>query len=89
VQLREIHFYLFVQVHDYEGSTFMSGKLFIEQREEGDFAIRRPDAERISGHEPTQAGAIERAREIDPNAAILVERVRNTDRGHRDKWRKP
>ena len=68
----------------------MSGKLFIERREEeGDYAIRRPDADRISGHEATQAEAIERARGIDPNAAILVERVRNTDRGQRDKWRKP
>lgn len=66
------------------------GKLFIEKREqEGDYAIRRPDAARISGHEATQAEAIERAREIDPNAAILVERVRNTDKGRRDKWRKP
>jgi hypothetical protein len=68
----------------------MSGKLFIEHREdEGDYAIRRPGAERISDHQPTQADAIDRAREIDPNAAILVERVRNTDRGGRDKWRKP
>ena len=68
----------------------MSGKLFIEQRpEEGDYAIRRGGAERISGHEATQAEAIERAREIDPSATILVERVRNTDRGGRDKWRKP
>jgi len=67
----------------------MSGKLFIERREEGDYAIRKPAAERISGHETTQAEAIGRAKEIDPNAAILVERVRNTDRGHRDKWRKP
>jgi hypothetical protein len=68
----------------------MSGKLFIERREkEGDYAIRRPNAERISGHEPTQAEAIERAQEMDPGAAILVERVRNTDRGVRDKWRKP
>jgi len=68
----------------------MSGKLFIEHREtEGDYAIRRPGADRISDREPTQADAIERAREIDPNAAILVERVRNTDRGGRDKWRRP
>jgi hypothetical protein len=64
--------------------------LFIERREhEGDYAIRRPGAPRASGTEPTQAEAIERAREIDPNAAILVERVRNTERGSRDKWRKP
>jgi len=68
----------------------MSGKLFIEQREkEGDYVIRRPGADRASGREDTQAEAIERARDIDPNAAILVERVRNTDRGGRDKWRKP
>lgn len=68
----------------------MSGKLFIEKREkEDDYAIRRPNAARISGHEATQSEAIERAREIDPNASILVERVRNTDQGHRDKWRKP
>lgn len=68
----------------------MSGKLFIEQRErEGDYVIRRPGADRASGREDTQADAIDRAREIDPNAAILVERVRNTNRGGRDKWRKP
>jgi hypothetical protein len=68
----------------------MSGKLFIERREgEGDYAIRRPGANRISGHEPTQAEAIERAREIDPDATIQVERVRNTEGGHRDKWRNP
>jgi hypothetical protein len=59
----------------------MSGKLFIERREEeGDYTIRRPDADRISAHGATQAEANERAREIDPNAAILVERVRNTDK---------
>ena len=68
----------------------MSGKLFIERRDkEGDYAIRRRNADRISDHGATQAEAIERAREIDPKAAILVERVRNTDRGHPDKWRRP
>jgi hypothetical protein len=64
-------------------------ELFIEQRPEGDYAIRRPGAERASAVEPTQAEAIERAREIQPDASILVERVRNTDVGGRDKWRKP
>jgi pyridoxine/pyridoxamine 5'-phosphate oxidase len=68
----------------------LMGNLFVERRpEEGDYAIRRPGADRISGHESTQAEAIERAREIDPNAAVLVERVRYTDRGHPDKWRRP
>lgn len=40
----------------------MSGKLFIERREkEGDYAIRRGGADRISDREETQAQAIERA----------------------------
>jgi hypothetical protein len=64
-------------------------ELFVERREEGDYAIRRGGSKRASGVEPTQSEAIERAAEIDPNAAILVERVRDTDRGSRDKWRKP
>ena len=67
----------------------MTKPLFVERRAQGDYAVRRPGSERASGVKPTQAGAIARAREIDPNAAILVERVRNTDRGHPDKWRKP
>jgi hypothetical protein len=65
-------------------------RFFIERREnEGDYAIRRPDSDRASGIADTQAEAIERAREMDPNATIEVERVRNTDRGGRDKWRRP
>lgn len=64
-------------------------ELYIERREEGDYAVRRPDSERASDVRDTQAEAIERAREIDPNAAIHVERVRNTNRGSRDKWRRP
>ncbi len=68
----------------------MSGKLFVVwRREDKDYAIRKPNAQRISGHEATQAEAIERAKEIDPAAAILVERVRNTEWGQPDKWRKP
>jgi hypothetical protein len=65
-------------------------ELFVERRtEEGDYAIRKPVSKKASDVCDTQAESIERAAEIDPNAAILVERVRNTDRGSRDKWRKP
>ncbi len=65
-------------------------RFFIERREdEGDDAIRRRDSDRASGIADTQREAIERARKMDPNATIEVERVRNTDRGGRDKWRKP
>ncbi len=64
-------------------------EIFIERRPQGDYAIRRPGSDRASGVEQTQAEAIERAAEIAPNATILVERVRNTNVGGRDKWRKP
>lgn len=61
---------------------------YIERRPEGDYAIRKPDSDRASAVEPTQADAIARARKMNPNAAIHVERVRDTDAGSRDKWRK-
>jgi hypothetical protein len=64
-------------------------QLFIERRPQGDYAVRRGDSERASAVLPTQAEAIDRARELNPNKAPLVERVRNTDEGSRDKWRKP
>src|SRR5277367_1496068 len=64
-------------------------ELYVERREEGDYAIRRPDSERASDVQDTRAEAIDRARDIDPDAAIHVERVRNTNRGSRDKWRRP
>jgi hypothetical protein len=65
-------------------------ELFVERRtEEGDYAIRRPGSRKASDVRDTQSEAIERATEIDPDAAILVERVRNTSQGSRDKWRKP
>jgi hypothetical protein len=66
-----------------------SGQIYIERRDEGDYAIRRGGADRASAVERTQGDAIDRARQIAPDAPIHVERVRNTDVGHRDKWRKP
>ncbi len=63
-------------------------KLFVEQRPEGDYAVRKANSERASDVLPTQAEAIERARELSKGAAPLVERVRNTTGGKPDKWRK-
>lgn len=62
--------------------------LYVEKRSQGDFAVRKPDSQRASAVEPTQAKAIERARELNPNAAVHVERVRHTTSGSPDKWRK-
>ena len=64
-------------------------EIYVEQRPQGDYAVRRPGSERASAVEPTQADAVERAREIAPNAAIHVERVRHTNRGRPDEWRRP
>ena len=63
--------------------------IFVERRDDGDYAIRRPGAERASDVRPTQSEAIERARELNPTGPVIVERVRDTSVGGRDKWRKP
>jgi hypothetical protein len=77
-------------LYSQEGETFMAkAGVYIERREQGDYAIRRPGSERASAILPTQAQAIERAREMNPDAAVHVERVRDTNVGGRDKWRKP
>lgn len=64
-------------------------ELYVERRQEGDYAVRRGGAERASTIAPTQKAAIEKAEKLDPKAAIHVERVRDTKVGGRDKWRKP
>lgn len=64
-------------------------RLFVEQRPQGDYAVRRPDSDRASAVRPTQTQAIERARELNPGVNPLVERVRDTSIGGRDKWRRP
>lgn len=64
-------------------------RIYVERRPEGDYAVRRAGADRASAVEPTQAQAIERAREMNPGVAPHVERVRDTSVGGRDKWRKP
>lgn len=64
-------------------------QLYVERRPQGDYAIRRANSQRASDVKPTQHEAIERARGLNPNGTPLVERVRNTDVGRRDKWRTP
>lgn len=64
-------------------------RIYIEQRPQGDYAIRRPNSERASDVKPTQGEAIQRARELNNGVAPHVERVRNTSKGKPDQWRKP
>jgi hypothetical protein len=64
----------------------MSDKYFIERRDDGQYKVLKPSAERASAIAPTQADAISRARAMNPEATIHIERVRNVGPG-RDKWR--
>jgi len=66
----------------------VDNKLFVEKRPEGDFAVRKGNSDRASAVLPTQAEAIERAKELNPGASPVVERVRNTTAGKPDQWRK-
>jgi hypothetical protein len=60
-------------------------QLFVERRPQGDYAMRKGNSQRASAVEPTQAAAIEKARQLNPGKAPLVERVRNTTGGSPDK----
>jgi uncharacterized protein YdaT len=66
----------------------VDNKLFVEKRPEGDFAVRKGNSERASAVLPTQAEAIERAKELNPGASPVVERVRKTTSGKPNQWRK-
>lgn len=62
-------------------------EFFIERRDDGRYNVAKPNAQRPSAVTNTQAEAIQKAREMNPEAVRHVERVRNVGAG-RDKWRK-
>jgi hypothetical protein len=62
-------------------------QLYIERRPDGRYNVTKPNARRPSAVLPTQREAIDRARELNPGGRPVVERVRNTTRGGRDRWR--
>lgn len=55
---------------------------------QGDYTIRRPKSQRASALAPTQKKAVALAKQMNPDAAIFVERVRDVRGGSRDKWRR-
>lgn len=61
--------------------------LYVEPRDQGDFAVRREGAKRASATAPTQKEAIARAKELEPGGEIHVARVRKGGDGP-DKFRK-
>ncbi|WP_058187185.1 DUF2188 domain-containing protein [Terracidiphilus gabretensis] len=60
---------------------------FVEQDEDRKYRTKAKGAARASGIFDTQKEAIEHAKKLNPNDRPDVERVRNTPRGGRDKWR--
>lgn len=68
--------------------TMKDKRIYVERREQGDYAVRRANSDRASDVRPTQREAIERAKELSPGSRPHVERVRQTTIGSPDKWRK-
>jgi uncharacterized protein DUF2188 len=61
--------------------------IYIERTDDGNYAVRRPGSDRASAILPTQAEAIDKARELSPGTAPDIERVRHTSGGKPDQWR--
>ena len=64
------------------------GDVYVEQRPQGDHAVRQEHSKRASAVAPTQDKAIEKARDMFPGVRPDVERVRHTGKGKPDQWRK-
>jgi hypothetical protein len=62
--------------------------LYVEKLTDGRYAVRKAASSRASAVESTQAGAIARARKMNPGKSPDVERVRTTSSGGVDRWRK-
>jgi Uncharacterized protein conserved in bacteria (DUF2188) len=60
---------------------------FIEQTDDGRYAIRGKGSQRATEILDTQRDASERAKDLNPNDHRDVERVRDINIGGRDKWR--
>jgi hypothetical protein len=62
--------------------------IFIERNQDGKYEVKEEGKAKPAAVADTQADAEKRAREIFPGSHPNVERVRNTESGSRDKWRK-
>jgi len=62
-------------------------QIYIEERADGKFALRKGNSERASAVEDTQEKAEEVARHMFPGVKPHIERVRNVKTGGRDQWR--
>jgi len=67
-------------------------RLFIERRPQGDYAVRRADSRRASAIAPTQAKAIEKARDLNPgkrrtsSGSVALRRAAETSGVNPNAW---
>jgi hypothetical protein len=61
---------------------------YIEKRSPHECAVLKEGAQRASAILPTQAQAVQRAKELSPNHKPHISRVEHTQRGHPDQFRK-
>lgn len=64
-------------------------EMYVERRSDRRYNVSWGNSKRPSAVTDTQKEGIDRARELNPGHQPHVERVRETDKGSRDKWRKP
>jgi hypothetical protein len=60
--------------------------IYVEREEDGTYVATQN--KRVIASGDTQAQAVARARRKEPDDPVLAERVRDTKRGSRDKWRR-
>lgn len=60
--------------------------IYVEQENDGTYAATQRGEVIATGD--TQRQAIDRARKVSPDDPVLAERVRDTEVGGRDKWRR-
>ena len=63
-------------------------RFYVERRDDGKYKVMKPNADRASAVADTQKEAIEKAREMNPGKSPDVERVKHTDKGKPDQWRR-
>lgn len=61
---------------------------YIEPTDDGRYSVKAGGAERASAIRDTQAEAIKRAKELNPDNKPHIARVRHTSEGHPDQFRK-
>lgn len=62
------------------------GNIYVEQEKDGTYTATQNGRAVAEGD--TQRQTIDRARRAKPDDPVLAERVRDTDVGGRDKWRR-